>query len=359
MSFLDSILSSIQTGKPSQPPLSQAPASPVPAAVPKKEERKPPVVRQVPPTSGNVGGTKRKAEDPLPHPSKPETKMPTRPVVAKSLAPVKPTVSPAPRAVPRPVSNTNSRPVPSKPALSKPPSKSNASSATKAAPPSKVAAKPAPAAAPVPSKPPPKGSFAAIMAQAKAAQDKAPVQVGMFKHQAGPKERLSKVERKRRQEEELAKEKEARSGKKPAPGSGGSAKDKIGRKRDTEGPSYKGTAKPTQTPEPPSYRGTAGLPSNRGSHDRRHQSRNSRQNEYLGTDEEDEGDYGGYGGYDDYYSDASSDMEAGMDDVDREEAAALKYAKREDEEELRQEMAAKKEKLERQRKLAALASRKR
>jgi hypothetical protein len=189
------------------------------------------------------------------------------------------------------------------------------------------------------------------MAQAKAAQSKAPVQVGMLKHQACPKERLSKLERKRRMEEELAKQKEARSGKKPVPG--GPSKDRPARQRDTEGPSYKGTAKPTQTPEPPAYRGTLGLPSRRGGHDRRHQSRNGRQNEYLGTDEEDEGDYGGY---DDYYSDASSDMEAGMDDVDREEAAALKFAKREDEEELRREMAAKKQKLERQRKLAALAS---
>ncbi|CAG7945759.1 unnamed protein product [Penicillium olsonii] len=357
MSFLDSILSSIQTGNPSQTPLSQAPASPVPTAAPKKEERKSPAVRQAPPASGHAVGTKRKAEDPLPRPSKIEAKIPARPAVAKPAVPGKPAApSPALRAVPKPVSNANPRAVPSKVASTKPALKSNLTSATKAVP-SKVAAKPAPAAAPVSSKPPPKGSFAAIMAQAKAAQDKAPIQAGMLKHQAGPKERLSKVERKRRQEEELAKEKEARSGKKVS--TGVSAKDKPARKRDTDGPSYKGTAKPTQTPEPPAYRGTAGLPSNRSAHDRRHQSRNSRQNEYLGTDEEDEGDYGGYGGYDDYYSDASSDMEAGIDDVDREEAAALKFAKREDEEELRQEMAAKKEKLERQRKLAALASRKR
>jgi hypothetical protein len=191
------------------------------------------------------------------------------------------------------------------------------------------------------------------MAQAKAKQETVPVGVGLLRHQAGPKERLTKVERKRRMMELQAKEKEARSGRKAGPGV--SAKDKPAvRQRDSQEPSYKGTAKPTQTPEPPIYRGTAGLPSNRGGKDRRYQSRNSRQNEYLGTDEEDEGDLGGY---DDYYSDASSDMEAGIDDVDREEAAALEYAKREDEKELRAEMAAKKEKLERQRKLAALASR--
>lgn len=194
------------------------------------------------------------------------------------------------------------------------------------------------------------------MQQAKAAQDKAPVQLGVLKHQAESKERLSKVERKRRMEEEAAKQKAARLGKKTVPAA--AAKDKSARQRDSDGPSYKGTAKPTQTPEPPTYRGTAGKPSSRGPHDRRHQSRNSRQNEYLGTDEEDEGDDDGYG-YDDYHSDESSDMEAGLDDVDREEAAALRFARQEDEEDMRQEMAAKKAKLERQRKLAALASKKR
>ena len=77
--------------------------------------------------------------------------------------------------------------------------------------------------------------------------------------------------------------------------------------------------------------------------------------EYLGTDEEDEGDFDDH--YDDYYSDASSDMEAGLDDVDREEAAALKAARREDEEEWKAELAAKQEKLERRNRLASLASR--
>lgn len=192
-------------------------------------------------------------------------------------------------------------------------------------------------------------------------QDKAPTNAGTLRHQAVPKERLSKLERKKRAMEAQAKEKEIRSGKKPAPGD--TRKDRPAlTKRSSDGPSYKGTAKPAKlATEPLAYRGTAGLPSSRGGSDRRHQSRNarSRADEYLGTDEEDEGDYGGYGGYDDYYSDESSDMEAGLDDVDREEAEALKFAKREDEEELRQETAARNEKLARQRKLAALASRKR
>ena len=77
--------------------------------------------------------------------------------------------------------------------------------------------------------------------------------------------------------------------------------------------------------------------------------------DYLGTDEEDEGDYADDN--DDYYSDESSDMEARLDDVEGEEAAALKFARREDEEEWQAELAAKKEKMERKKKLASLASR--
>ncbi|KAJ9492290.1 hypothetical protein VN97_g942 [Penicillium thymicola] len=351
MSFLDSVLSSLQTGKPSQSPLSQAPTSPAPASTPKKEDQKPTAVRRAPPTGGNVsGGIKRKAEDQLPRPPKPESKATNTSAEMKPKLATRPAVSSAPlRVVSKPVSTPTSRPT-----MPKPTPKPSLAAAPKVAPSRKEPApKPTSAGAATPSKPPPKGSFAEIMAQAKAKQETAPVGVGLLRHQAGPKERLTKVERKRRMMELQAKEKEERSGKKA--GSGVSAKGKpVVRQRDSEGPSYKGTAKPTQTPEPPVYRGTAGLPSNRGGSDRRPQSRNSRQNEYLGTDEEDEGDLGDYG---DYYSDASSDMEAGMDDVDREEAAALEFAKREDEKELRAEMAAKKEKLERQRKLVALASR--
>ncbi|KAJ5320154.1 hypothetical protein N7508_000437 [Penicillium antarcticum] len=330
MSFLDSVLSSLQTGKPSPLPPSQVPAAPAPSAVPRRDERKPSAVRQPALPSSNVGGgLKRKAEDQLARPVKPETKVASKPAITKPTAiATRPPISSAPaKAMSKPASTLTSRPAPAKPH---------------------------------PSKPPPKGSFAEIMAKAQALQDKAPAHAGTFRHQAVPKERLSKLERKKRAMEEQAKEKEARSGKKPLPG--GTGKDKLAAtKRSSDGPSYKGTAKPAKkAPEPPTYRGTAGLPSSRGGGDRRHQSRGrSRANEYLGTDEEDEGDFGGYGGYDDYYSDESSDMEAGLDDVDREEAAALKFAKREDEEELRQETEARNEKLARQRKLAALASRKR
>jgi hypothetical protein len=153
--------------------------------------------------------------------------------------------------------------------------------------------------------------------------------------------------------EAQAQEKAARRpGQKPAPSAPG-MRGKLAAKKEPEGPTYKGTAKPPpKAPESPSYRGTAGLPGRGGNDRRAHNKR--RRDEYLGTDEEDEGDYGGY---DDYYSDASSDMEAGFDDMAGEEDAALRSARLEDEKELALEMAAKKEKLERQRRLAALANR--
>lgn len=152
--------------------------------------------------------------------------------------------------------------------------------------------------------------------------------------------------------EAKAKEKDARSGKKPSanPNAGS-----VG-KREPQEPSYKGTSRPTQRTQPPqpAYQGTAGLPSRGGAKDRKPQSKRSRMDDYLGTDEEDEGEYAD--DYDDYYSE-SSDMEAGLNDVEREEASALKSAQREDEEEWQAELAAKKEKMDRRNKLSSLASR--
>lgn len=189
------------------------------------------------------------------------------------------------------------------------------------------------------------------MAKAKELHQNAPTNVGTLKHQSVPKERLSKMERKKRMMEARTKEKDARSGKKDSASSGGGAA--AARKREPEELSYKGTSRPTQTAEPV-YRGTAGLPSRRGPNDRKAQHvKRSRMNEYLGTDEEDEGDYAD--DYDDYYSE-SSDMEAGLDDVEQEESSALKAARKEDEEEWEAEQAAKRAKMERRKKLTALSS---
>ncbi|KAF9885661.1 hypothetical protein FE257_012643 [Aspergillus nanangensis] len=325
MSFLDSVLSSIETGKPSRmPPVSSPPSAPVPSSTTKVEARKPPTAsRDVPERKPSAIGTKRKAEEPLQRPHRPD------PQAARKLIPSRP-ISTATSVRPRPITTSNKAPQPPAP----PPPKTN----------------------PVPSKAPPRGSYADLMAKAKVLQQSTPSQVGMFKHQSAPKEKLSKVERKKRAAEAQTKEKDARSKKSgaatgPKPGDG-----KPPRKRESEELSYKGTARPTPSPAVPGYRGTSGLPARRDPNSRKAQARagRRRQDEYLGTDEEDEGDYDD--GYD-YYSDQSSDMEGGFDQMADEEAAALASARREDDEEWRAELAAKREKEERRKKLASLASR--
>ncbi|KAJ5666976.1 hypothetical protein N7462_011385 [Penicillium macrosclerotiorum] len=352
MSFLDSVLSSLQTNKPSQGLVPHPPTAPAQSPAPTKDEARLPATLSAPRAPANTGARiKRKAEDELHHPSRPDSQMTNKPPSSRP-----PAISGPSKTLSKPVSSNSL-----KVASPRPVPKNGTASVSKIPPAKATPAKAAPSkAAPLkqdqaPSKPPPKGSFADIMMQAQAKQKQAPAQVGMLRHQAVSKKPMSKVERKRQLMAEKASEKVVRSGKRvPEPASTSKS---AAKKRSTEVPSYKGTAKPSRTPEPPAYRGTAGLPSIRGENDRRAHGKR-RRDEYLGTDEEDEGDYG-YGGYDDYYSDASSDMEAGFDDMADEEDVALKSARREDEEEMRQEMAAKRAKMERQKKLAALASRKR
>lgn len=342
--FLDSVLSSLQTGKPSSGSLSQSPAPPASSSVAKKDDKKPATAN----LSGNVnGGIKRKADDQLSRPARPDSQVAGKPAGPRPVAPYG-----TAKTVSKPGPATNAKPASPKPVAK---NKDGATTTSMAAPTKAVPTKPAStsASAPVQSKPPPKGSYAEIMARAKALQTQAPQQVGMLRHQAVPKERLSKVERKRRMMEAKAQEKAGSSGRKVTPPTAGVKGKTAGKRATPEEPAYKGTAKPSKVPEEPAYRGTAGLPASRRSKDRRANGKR-RMDEYLGTDEEDEGDYGGY---DDHYSDESSDMEAGFDDVEEEEGVALKSARKEDEEELRMEIATKKAKLERQKKLAALASR--
>ncbi|KAL4880807.1 hypothetical protein BJY04DRAFT_190850 [Aspergillus karnatakaensis] len=333
MSFLDSVLSSIETGKPTPiPTTSPAPSPTISSSNVRLEARKSnPVTRpvSVERKNGVPAGTKRKAEEPLPRIQKPLSQISARPTPIRTV---------------NPPTSSNSRPI------STNPSKITKPAATSSAP---IRRTP-----PVSSKPPPKGSYAELMARAKAAQQTAPTQVGMLKHQPAPKEKLSKVERKRRLMEARAKEKEAKLGKKAGAPSSATNPTRIDNakpapKRDNDEPTYRGTARPP--PPQFEYRGTAGLPSRNGDRrDRLKANKRSRMDEYLGTDEEDEGEF--EDDYDDYYSE-SSDMEAGLNDVEAEEAAALAAARREDEEDIRREAAAKQEKLERRKKLAMLASR--
>ncbi|KAJ5738868.1 hypothetical protein N7493_002023 [Penicillium malachiteum] len=347
MSFLDSVLSSLQTGKATPLPISQPPAAPVISAT--NRDGRQPVLN-----ANTNGGIKRKAEDQLTGPARP-----AGPGSAKSPA-SRPIATAAPvKTASKPVSTMNK--VASKPTPK--PGTAGTTVAKKLAPNKPAPPKAAPTAAPTaPAKAPPKGSYADLMAQAKAMQDKAP-KVGMLQHhQTEPKARNSHREFKQRiKDAKKLGRAEARNKKlSPDPPVRERRRKRTpefpSRKSSPESISYKGTAKPTQTPEPPTYRGTAGLPGKTGGNDRRQHGKH-RKNEYLGTDEEDEGDDYGYD--DGFYSDVSSDMEAGFNDVEEEDRFALKNARKEDEEELRQEMAAKKEKMERQKRLAALASRKR
>lgn len=194
------------------------------------------------------------------------------------------------------------------------------------------------------------------MAKAKAVQKEAP-KVGVLKHQPVlPKEKISKTEMKRRMEAQAKGKESARAGKRagisPAPNTGKKMDGKSSvepgvKKREPEENSYKGTARSAQ---PSSYKGTANLPAKHRDTDRR---RAPRRDEYLATDEEDEGEF--YDEYDDYYSDTSSDMEAGYGDMEKEEYAALRAAQKEDEEDMRLEAELKRAKMERKQKLTALA----
>jgi hypothetical protein len=176
------------------------------------------------------------------------------------------------------------------------------------------------------------------MARAKSQTDRAQqTQVGMIKHQATQRERVSKVAERRRQEEEKAK-----TGKdKASTGRSAAVVKQLPKSRSVSPAKRTDQSKVPKAPRPPlhappssTYKGTMGTTSARG----KLPPRRRRENEYLDTDEEDVSDdmMDGYGEdeEDDYGSDASSDMEAGFDDMDAEEARAAKVAREEDAREL-------------------------
>ncbi|EEP76648.1 predicted protein [Uncinocarpus reesii 1704] len=325
MSFLNSVLTSIGTGDASIIPPSthrQSASAPIP-----------PITTKAPTIRNNNAlslGQKRKADDNVLRPTK-VTRI-TKPSSVSATPQSRPSTPQAPVRT-----SSASKPATSLTPKSTPPHKSlNTTS----------------------SKPPVKGSYADIMAQAKALQQQKPLNVGLIRHQTVAKERMSKAKRERLLKEAKQRELEASKGKKPNMSGGSPAlasrfkADRLHLRKSSSEPDYKGTARPSTTP---SYTGTSGLPSRRGTKiiEKGSQGKPPRpriRDEYLGTDEEDEGeDY-----YDDY-SDASSDMEAGVMDVEEEEQAALRLARVEDERELKAEMEAKKAKLERKKKLAALS----
>ncbi|CAO2656924.1 Nn.00g057270.m01.CDS01 [Neocucurbitaria sp. VM-36] len=122
---------------------------------------------------------------------------------------------------------------------------------------------------------------------------------------------------------------------------------------------YQGTARPTKKPVEIGYRGTARPASAPAPSSQNGISAGKAKSQPA------KGRYDGYADWDDlddmddeednYASDASSDMEGGVWDVEEEEQMALKVAKKEDAEALAEEMRLKREKEERKRKLLAMS----
>ena len=238
--------------------------------------------------------------------------------------------------------------------------------------------------------PPKKGSYAEILARAKAAQTTS-AHVGVIKHK--PKETLSKKERLALQAEASGKSKTssktrevAVNGRRNTPDSKGSSPapsaipnrnrdNTLSKPKKPTEVGYKGTARPL--PET-SYKGTMSrssttMPTSRtkSTNDStfprsrstsatrpisRGKSRYAADDNDVDDEDEDEDEDGEEP--DEYESDLS-DMEAGAFDVEEEEQISSKVARREDDEEARKELELKNRKDEMRRKLTAMAAAKR
>ena len=235
---------------------------------------------------------------------------------------------------------------------------STSSSKPTSAPFSKTGSTPVTAAAPTAA---PKKGYLATLERAKAAQEAAK-QMGQIKHVKV--EKLSRRERERLQAEAAAAAEASRKGKAPIGRvAQGSERSRDGapvvgkavtvpKERKPVEVGYKGTMRPVSAQ--PAYRGTmstgkassaggrygGGRPKDRGTDYARWSDLDDE-----GEDDEEE---------DDYDSQGSSDMEAGMDEIDEEELTSTKVGRKEDEAALREENELKRQKLERKKKLEQL-----
>ncbi|KAI9710679.1 MAG: hypothetical protein M1820_002512 [Bogoriella megaspora] len=213
----------------------------------------------------------------------------------------------------------------------------------------------------------PKRGYLATLEKAKAAQAaKVAAGVGTIKHK--PVERVGKKDR-------LALKAEAHGRKKPGsvsdskPSSairngqnGLRSDDPSARKSKAPDLGYKGTMRPSTTSTTAVYKGTMrpSAPSSSLSTSRKPTATSKPQSKgrmagYASYSEDDLRE-DEYDDEDDYGSDASSDMEAGMDDVYAEEQSSLRAARKEDEEALREENSLKRQKEERKKAALAAAS---
>jgi hypothetical protein len=217
-----------------------------------------------------------------------------------------------------------------------------------------------PASTAEPAKVPKKGSYAEILARAKAAQANLG-QVGKIQHKRIEKS-LSKRERQELKEQEshahrLSKKssrsdvrtpaKDGRNGARPTGQSVSSKAPVLPKKKIKKAAlattGYTGTARPNPAAVKSSKPASSSQATERDSYGRPSASRKAT----YASEEEDEDEE-----EEDYYSDASSDMEAAVFEVDEEEERATRIARKEDEEAIRVEARLKEEK---RRRLAALA----
>lgn len=228
---------------------------------------------------------------------------------------------------------------------------------------------------------PKKGSYAEIMARAKALQGAAPV-VGTIKHK--PKETLSNkkeilLHKQGRLNKTKLVSKDALGGDippdgRPSPGPGpsamrtksevgGSGKKTVplstykGTATARPQPSYKGTMKSVASPNPSGRKISAadkGPSRSRSVSIGRPSTSQDRHNRYLFEDEEDD-DLDEDEDEDDMGGESTDDMEAGFSDVEEEEQHAIKFAKKEDDEQARIELKLKREKEERRKRLELMA----
>ncbi|KAI1107642.1 hypothetical protein F4804DRAFT_296660 [Jackrogersella minutella] len=242
-----------------------------------------------------------------------------------------------------------------------------------------------------PTKPPKKGSFQEIMERAKKAQEKIQVnKPGVIQHRPLEKGRSGKTEQKPAMKKNgkqytgsgRSSAMPARGGAKPGiaarevgrngavkdikgsgkarPGSsGGEAAEKKIKKSATATTGYTGTArpkpgaasrKPTASGKGPSSYKTGGLlaPPRTSRREKYEDEYDDEMDDFIEYDEDEEPDPHGYG----YASDASSDMEAGLSDIDVEERRAEIYAREEDKREQALEEKLKREKEERRRRVS-------
>lgn len=305
---------------------------------------------------------KRKADDAEGQPISKAPRIEQRPTIASNRAPPPTNTSTAPR----PVASGSAPSIPYR-------GSARPSAPVTARPTVKAAAKPASNAPQLPAlttdvagAAKPKRGFAAALEKAKAAQEAAKT-TGMIKHK--PVEKVTKRDRLRMQQEALEKQKleRGKGGKlglinarsksaEPADRKSGSrGKEQLQREQS----SYKGTMRPAPK-DIPVYKGTMRNP---GSGPPRLGTSDSRGGK-SGAKPKDK--YAGYASWSDLddedpddaeqdYESGSSDMEAGLDDVEEEEQAALRLAKREDMEALKEEERLRREKLERKAKLERLS----